>query len=133
MELSFTEINHLIKSLDYNWLQQFVDEENYESEEEGPTPVSSKLLIPTQLRSLIINVENILNFMQQSVKVYSVNTKSFKEWDVFGKLLKDLIKLKEVYEPHAGELTSALINNRINFAKSVMKWITESEVIFNKE
>uniref|UniRef100_A0AC34FXV6 Uncharacterized protein n=1 Tax=Panagrolaimus sp. ES5 TaxID=591445 RepID=A0AC34FXV6_9BILA len=122
------KVDALIDAIDHDWIKQLLDESDESMEDFGDNNDSSKILNPTNMKNLCINIENILNFMKQSITVYSdskKNNKFFdgKTWETFGEVLNDLLKLKDIYESFEDSENSSTIINRTLFVHDVMKWI----------
>uniref|UniRef100_A0A914QIC4 Uncharacterized protein n=1 Tax=Panagrolaimus davidi TaxID=227884 RepID=A0A914QIC4_9BILA len=125
-------VDAMIDLIDHNWINNLLDETDIVGLNDIP-----KVLNPCNIKNICINIENILNFLQQSIMVFSYSNCSSdfrsneKKWETFGEVFKDLLKLKDIFEMYENENTTAIIK-RQTFIHDVIKWIcgdsTMSEV-----
>uniref|UniRef100_A0A914R7W6 Uncharacterized protein n=1 Tax=Panagrolaimus davidi TaxID=227884 RepID=A0A914R7W6_9BILA len=116
-------VDAMIDLIDHNWINNLLDETDISGPDDIP-----KILNPCNIKNICINIENILNFLQQSIMVFSYPNWSGdfmsneKKWETFGEVFKDLLKLKDIFEMYENENTTAIIK-RQSFIHDVIKWI----------
>uniref|UniRef100_A0A914PEZ6 Uncharacterized protein n=1 Tax=Panagrolaimus davidi TaxID=227884 RepID=A0A914PEZ6_9BILA len=125
-------VDAMIDLIDHNWINNLLDETDICESDDIP-----KILNPCNIKNICINIENILNFLQQSIMVFSNSNWSSdfmnneKKWETFGEVFKDLLKLKDIFEMYENENTTAIIK-RQSFIHDVIKWICGDSTMSEK-